>query len=119
MIVLDTHIWHWWVNKIPNKLSTEIINLIEETEKVGISSISCFEMAWLVKHGRIELGMTFQEWFSKEKEYTQIDILPVTDDIAIQTVNLTEHHKDPQDRIIIATALLHNAKLLSFDGASS
>ena len=117
MIVLDTHIWHWWVNQIPDKLSAEIINLIEKTEKVSISSISCFEMAWLVSHGRIDLGMPFDEWFKKEKDEAKIDILPVTDDIAIQAVALPEHHKDPQDRIIIATALLHNAKLISFDSA--
>jgi PIN domain nuclease of toxin-antitoxin system len=29
MIVLDTNIWHWWVNQIPGKLSIEIITLIE------------------------------------------------------------------------------------------
>ena len=64
MLLLDTHIWHWWVNQIPGKLSQEIIKLIE-------------------------------------------------------AVNLPEHHKDPQDRIIIATALHYGADLLSFDSAFS
>ncbi|MBL1265410.1 hypothetical protein [Candidatus Methylomicrobium oryzae] len=43
MIVLDTHIWHWWINQIPGKLSPDIIDLIEETEAVAISAISCFD----------------------------------------------------------------------------
>jgi PIN domain nuclease of toxin-antitoxin system len=43
MILLDTHIWHWWVNQIPGKLSSTIISSIEETEQVGVSAISCFE----------------------------------------------------------------------------
>jgi PIN domain nuclease of toxin-antitoxin system len=38
MIVLDTHIWHWWVNQIPGKLSPEIIELIEETDEVVFSA---------------------------------------------------------------------------------
>lgn len=63
MIVLDTHIWHWWTNQIPDKLSPEIDKLIEDADEVGVSSISCFEMAWLVRHGRIDLGMSLDEWF--------------------------------------------------------
>jgi PIN domain nuclease of toxin-antitoxin system len=46
-----------------------------------------------------------------------VRFLPVTPSIANLAVSLPEHHKDPQDRIIIATSLIHNAKLLSFDTA--
>lgn len=60
MIVLDTHIWHWWVNQIPGKLTSATKALIEESDEVGVSAISCFEMAWLVRHGRIDLGMPFE-----------------------------------------------------------
>lgn len=52
MIVLDTHIWHWWVNQIPGKLSPATIALIEESADISVSAISCFEMAWLVRRGR-------------------------------------------------------------------
>jgi PIN domain nuclease of toxin-antitoxin system len=117
MIVLDTHIWHWWVNQIPGKLSEKTIALIEEADDVAISAISCFEMAWLVRHGRIDLNMSFEHWFKQIEHSTDIQILPVTAQIAIQAVALPEHHKDPQDRIIIATALTYDARLLSFDSA--
>lgn len=119
MIVLDTHIWHWWVNQIPGKLSPEIIALIEEADEVGVSAISCFEMAWLVHHGRIDLNMPFDYWFSQIEHSTDIQILPVTAQIGIRAVTLPEHHKDPQDRIIISTALFCDAHLLSFDTAFS
>lgn len=117
MILLDTHIWHWWINQIPDKLSPEVIALIEEADDVSVSAISCFEMAWLVHHGRIDLNMSFDDWFNKIEHNTDIRILPVTAQIGIQAVKLPEHHKDPQDRIIIATALSHNARLISFDSA--
>jgi len=119
MIVLGTHIWHWWVNQIPETLSPAILALIEETEEVSISAISCFEMAWLVRHGRIDLGTSFEQWFSEVETSTGIQILPVTAQIGIQAAALPEHHKDPQDRIIISTALIHNACLLSYDSAFS
>lgn len=115
MIVLDTHVWHWWINQIPGKLSPAITRLIEEADEVGVSTISCFEMAWLVRHGRIELSIRLDEWFAEVEASQTIRYLPVTSDIARRAVALTEHHKDPQDRLIIATALACNADLISFD----
>ena len=95
MIVLDTHIWHWWINQIPGKLPTTTFDLIEETDEVGISAISCFEMAWLVRHGRIDLDMPFEQWSSEVENSTGIQILPVTARIGVQAAALPEHHKDP------------------------
>ena len=115
MIVLDTHVWHWWINQIPDKLSPTVVAMIEKADNVGVSAISCFEMAWLVQHGRIDLSMPFSEWLKQVYQANIIQFLPVTPWIAVQAVTLPEHHKDPQDRIIIATALNYKAHLLSFD----
>ena len=117
MIILDTHIWHWWINQIPEKLSAATIALIEEAEEVCVSTISCFEMAWLVRHARIDLGMSFDEWLADVEASECVHFLPVTVKIAARAVALSEHHKDPQDRIIIATALVHDAQIISFDAA--
>ena len=115
MIVLDTHIWHWWVNQIPGKLSPATVALIEESADVGVSAISCFEIAWLVKHGRIGLDMAFEDWLQQVVDAHIVQFLPVTPWIGARAVSLPEHHKDPQDRLIIATALERNARLISFD----
>lgn len=119
MILLDTHIWHWWVNQIPGRLSPATIDLIEDADEVGVSAISCFEMAWLVRHGRIELDLSFEEWLQTVEQAGIVRFLPVTHRIGAAAVALPEHHKDPQDRLIIATALQLNARLLSFDGQFS
>jgi PIN domain nuclease of toxin-antitoxin system len=115
VIILDTHIWHWWINQIPDKLLPTTIALIEESADVSVSAISCFEMAWLVRHGRIDLGMSFEDWLSQVEVAEIIRFLPVTQWIGAQAVALPEHHKDPQDRLIIATAIYFNARLISFD----
>jgi len=115
MIILDTHIWHWWVNQIPEKLPDDTIQLIEEADEVGVSAISCFEMAWLMKHGRIDSKISYDEWFELTGNENLITFLPVTPSIASKAVALPEHHKDPHDRIIIATAVLYNSLLISFD----
>jgi PIN domain nuclease of toxin-antitoxin system len=115
MIVLDTHIWHWWINQIDGRLSAATTALIEEADEVAVSAISCFEMAWLHSHGRIDLGMSVDDWLSEVEASQTVMFVPVTPRIAARAVTLPEHHKDPQDRMIIATALAYRARLLSFD----
>ncbi len=117
MIVLDTHIWHWWINQIPGRLSSAIVDLIEQADEIAVSAISVFELAWLVRHGRIELDGEFELWLEEVIKSECVKFLPVTPSIASLAVALPEHHKDPQDRLIIATALIENARLLSFDTA--
>ena len=63
-----------------------------------------------------ELPCSRTIWFEKALEGSSINLLPITPAIASIAVDLSEHHSDPQDRIIIATALSHDAQLMSADG---
>jgi len=115
MIILDTHIWLWWINQDNERLGTNRVAAIQSADIVAISAISCFEVAWLDLHGRIELPCTRQAWFEKALEGSGIALLPITPAIATAAVELPEHHRDPQDRLIIATALINDATLMSAD----
>ena len=115
MIVLDTHIWHWWVNSIPGKLPPVLLKRLGSEVEIGVSIMSCVEMAWLVRRGRIELPCSIREWFDLALTASAIQCLSLTPDIAALAAELPEHHKDPADRLIIATALAHSAELVSFD----
>lgn len=115
MVILDTHIWLWWINKDSNMKSIWLDH-IEQASSVGVSAISLFEVSWLEKHNRITLSIPLMEWFDKALNGSGIELIPITPEIAFQAANLTEHHSDPQDRIIISTSLVHNALLLSADG---
>jgi PIN domain nuclease of toxin-antitoxin system len=115
MIVLDTHIWLWWVNNDTDHLDQSRLEQITNSDFIAVSAISCFEVAWLEHHGRIVLPAGKSDWFEKALDASGIKLLPVTPEIACVAVELPEHHSDPQDRIIIATALVHNASLMSSD----
>jgi len=115
MIVLDTHIWLWWVNEDAELLAPARSKQIELCDFVAVSAISCFEVSWLARHGRIALPCDQEQWFEKALEGSGISLLPITPKIATMAVDLPEHHSDPQDRIIMATALAHDAKLMSSD----
>jgi len=115
MIVLDTHVWLWWINEDQARLKPAWAARIDSAEPVGVSAMSCFEVAWLTHHGRIELTHPLAEWFDKALDGSGITLLPITPSIARIAVQLPEHHRDPQDRLIIATALAHKATLISVD----
>jgi PIN domain nuclease of toxin-antitoxin system len=115
MIVLDTHVWLWWVNQDTQRLKPEWLARLEGPEDVGVSAISCFEVAWLERHGRIALPCPREVWFKKALAGSGIALLPLSPRIASLAVDLPEHHTDPQDRIIIATALAYDGSLMSSD----
>ena len=116
MIILDTHIWLWWVNENIDILGQVRNELIQSAEIVAVSAISCFEVAWLDAHRRIVLPCSRTSWFEKALEGSGINLLPITPMIASIAVDLPEHHSDPQDRIIIATTMSYDARLMSADG---
>jgi PIN domain nuclease of toxin-antitoxin system len=115
VIILDMHIWLWWVNENIDLIGEVRNDLIRSADIVAVSAISCIEVAWLDAHGRIELPCSRTIWFEKALEGSGINLLPITSAIASIAVDLSEHHSDPQDRIIIATALSHDAQLMSAD----
>jgi PIN domain nuclease of toxin-antitoxin system len=118
MLILDTHALYWWVNRTPDKLEQRQIDAIETADALAISAMTCWEIAWLVKHGRIILKLPVSDWLD-QIEANGVAIIPVSRAIAERAVTLHEHHKDPVDRIIIATAVEHQAQLLSVDGRFS
>jgi PIN domain nuclease of toxin-antitoxin system len=114
MVILDTHALYWWINRTPGKLGQQQLDVIETAESLAISVMTCWEMAWLVKHGRIELKLPVTEWLDQVEKYG-VDVIPVTRSIVERAVSFPEHHKDPVDRIIIATAIESQARLVSVD----
>jgi PIN domain nuclease of toxin-antitoxin system len=115
MLILDTHALYWWVNRTPDKLGQLQIDAIETAESLAVSAMTCWEMAWLVERGRIVLQLPVSDWLD-QVEKNGVAIIPVTRAIAERAVSLPKHHKDPVDRIIIATAVENQAQLVSVDG---
>lgn len=116
IIVLDTHIWFWMMTQELERFPAQWQDEIDTASRVGVSPVSCYEVALANSRGRLELPCAADEWFEAALEPAGIELLPLTADIAFRAVNLSPVHKDPFDRMIIATALSYNAKLASVDG---
>jgi PIN domain nuclease of toxin-antitoxin system len=115
MIVLDTHIWVNWILGGNSALTPEIVMAMQNESRLAVSGISCFEVSLLVNRGKLELPLPVNEWLAEALTNSGVESLPVTCEIANRAVMLPEIHRDPADRIIIATAIVHNAKLASLD----
>lgn len=115
VIVLDTHIWLWFINSNLDKFPSHWLPQIEDASRVGVSPVSCYEIALAHSRGRIKLPSTANEWFQEALTTVGIEIFPLTEVIASRAVDLSPVHRDPFDRLIIATALVYKAKLASID----
>ncbi|BAS28287.1 type II toxin-antitoxin system VapC family toxin [Limnochorda pilosa] len=118
MILLDTHAWVWWLGE-PECLSSEARERIEHAasqNEVYVSSISVWEVAMLVERGRLKLALDVGDWIQHAESLPFIHYVPVDNRIAFRSVTLPEpFHRDPADRIIVATALILGADLTSKD----
>ncbi len=117
MLILDTHVLLWWVNGDAGQLSAPARAAIEAERaagEIGICAITAWEIAMLVKHGRLVLAMDVEAWLNLVASL--VSLLPVDRKIAVKSVDLPgDFHKDPADRMIVATARHFGAALVTAD----
>ena len=107
MIVLDTHALVWWVNgdRLLSKKAKAAIERELEDGQIVISAISSWEIAMLVRQEKLVLSMDVESWLAEVASIEAVRFMPVDVEISIKSVELPgEFHKDPADRMIVATA---------------
>ncbi|MCX4240040.1 type II toxin-antitoxin system VapC family toxin [Paraliomyxa miuraensis] len=115
MIVLDTHAWLWLVSE-PGRLGRNAAEAIDRADRIGVCAISCWELAMLVKHGRVVLDRPAPDWIRHSLAGPSMRLLPLEPEIAVRAASLP-FYGDPADRLIVATALAHDALLVTKDDA--
>lgn len=117
MIVLDTHVWVWWVVGDP-RFTDKLRTILDahRTSGIGISAISCWEVAKLVELGRLGFRIPVGDWLGRAIEYDGCRVLALTPRIAAESAALPGvFHRDPADQLITATARVWNCPLLTLD----
>jgi len=114
VIVLDTHAWIWWADK-PELLSKRTRRAIDEVDTIGISSFSCYEVARSAARGRVTLHPGASKWIGMALHLPKVVLLDLTPQIAVAAAELDWQHGDPFDRMIVATAMAHGARIVSKD----
>lgn len=116
MIVLDTHAVLWWTLD-PGKLSKKAARACDKIEDEGayLSSISIWELGVKIRNGKLDIGMSIRDYTELVKRIGTIEITPVDDLTWIRSLELEWDHRDPADRVIVATALMRGLPVLTKD----
>lgn len=115
MILLDTHVWIWWATESPH-LSSGAKQEIVRSDDLGVSVISCWEVAMLVAKQRIGFNIDVQDWIDLALQRPKIRLIPLDPKIVVLATRLPgKFHSDPVDRLIVATCLTYGIPLISKD----
>ena len=115
MILLDTHVIIWLASD-PGQLSKAALHTIENNpEALHVSVISVWEIALLVKRGRLELPLPPNEFFGRAIRHHRLVELPLERRVAERAVALPDIHNDPFDRIMVAECQERGGTLISRD----
>jgi PIN domain nuclease of toxin-antitoxin system len=116
VIVLDIHVWVWWVDGGAN-LPADYLALIraEAPNGLGVCAISCWEVAKLVELGRLLLAIPVDQWLTAALR-PPVQLLPLSPEVAVGSTQLPgTFHRDPADQMIVATARLYDCPLVTLD----
>ena len=119
LLLLDTHCWIWAQLGLIRQFSRAALQSIKDGEREGnlrVSVISIWELAMLEKRGRVALPMNVRTWVEQALSKPGIAVAPLTPEIAIETVDLPgDLQGDPADRMLVATARVLGATLVTKD----
>lgn len=116
MILLDTHVLLWWALD-PDRLSSAAAASLQAMERRGgfASAISIWELGIKVQRGKLDLGISIAEFTRRIEKSGVIELVPVTTATWLRSIELAWDHRDPADRVIVATAILQDVPLLTAD----
>lgn len=117
--VLDTHVFFWLMEgnaQLSQNIVNKILTSVEKGGKLYLSAISIWEIGMLVSKGRITLREPTLQWVQEALSAPYIYLAPLSPEIAIESCNLPGvFHADPSDRLIVASARILRAPLLTRD----
>ena len=116
MIVLDTHVWIWWLDDNPC-LRSDARNRIDNESDLKISAISLLEIATACALGRLVLRPSADEWLKVAQLAERLTVEPLTASLCLESTRLPDSfHRDPADRLIVALARRLDCDLATADG---
>jgi len=115
MLLLDTHTFIWLCMR-RDLLPATLIQLMDsEAEGLFVSAITATEIGLLVNRGRVAIPCSCEEFMYDNLSCFGVHEVPIDVRIALASTQLPPIHRDPFDRIIIATAQAHNMTILTKD----
>lgn len=120
-LLYDTHSWIWSAAGDEAQLGPGARAAIEEEARTGslrVAAISVWEVAMLHAKGRLQLSQDLTQWVHRALGAPGTRLVPLEPEISIESTRLPgAFHGDPADRLLVATARVLGATLLTRDRA--
>ena len=115
-LLLDTHTLIWSTEAAPSLSKKAILLIKDPANNIFVSMVSFYEVAIKVNIGKMKLVKTIEEFY-RQTIAANIEVLPIAPNYleVFSTLQLFPNHKDPFDRLIIATALSENIAIITAD----
>lgn len=104
-----------WLAAGDDRLSRTVVEKIDTSISVAVSAISAFEVGVKTVKRKLSLPLPAPEWWRRIIEHHHLSVLKVSDEIFLKAALLPQIHSDPADRIILATALIHDLTVVTAD----
>jgi PIN domain nuclease of toxin-antitoxin system len=117
-VVLDTHVWLWWLLGQPDLPAAQrrALNDLAEDEPPSLPAVCLWEAQMLHSKGRLDLDMPFDRWLSEAAQPAVVRVAPLTVEVILALDALpASFHGDPADRLIVATARAAKLPLATHD----
>ena len=118
--LLDTHVWLWLQSGNRHYISREFVEETTEWQRQGrlfVSAVSVWEIALLVSKGRLNLFCSVEHWLQRATEGHGMRLLPLSTEVLIESTRIPDlPHRDPADRMLIATARMADMTFVTRDG---
>jgi PIN domain nuclease of toxin-antitoxin system len=115
MLLLDTHVLLWLADRQEALSEPARQAIAENPDNLFVSSITGFELAIKSQRGALQLPLPPDQWIVEALRLHGIEEIPVTAELGARSAMLPVLHRDPCDRIIVATALKHDMTILTKD----
>jgi PIN domain nuclease of toxin-antitoxin system len=114
-LLLDTHILVW-SQLHPERLAGRVVRALNNPRnELWTSPVSTWEIVLLHEKGRLRLDGGPETWLQRMMAEIPVREAPLTREIALATRSVGLPHADPADRLLVATALIHDLTLVTAD----
>jgi PIN domain nuclease of toxin-antitoxin system len=114
-LLLDTQVWLWSLAD-PARIGPDAMKALEDVDNTLIlSAASSWEISIKYRLGKLPLPSPPSEFILPRLQRDGIEALPVEHHHVCAVAELPDHHRDPFDRLLIATAQLEGLPIVTAD----